>query len=324
MPYNSVISRTDAAALIPEDTARDIIQGAVAKSAVLSLGRRLQNMPTAKTRLPVLSLFPTAYFVNGDSGLKQTTSVAWGNKYLDAEEIAVIVPIPEAVLDDADYDIWGEVRPRIEEAIGAVIDAAVLEGVNAPAAWPDDILTAATAASHVVDLSTQVAAGQDLYDIILGEGGLFNLVELDGFEVTGNLITPTMKGKLRGLRAKIWNGTALVAAGEPIFRTTMQAATVYELDGTATMVAKNGALASTLQFAGDFQQLVYSFRQDITYKILDQAVITDATGAVIYNLPQQDMVALRAVVRLGWNVPNPTNRMNPTDATRYPFSVLVP
>jgi hypothetical protein len=65
-------------------------------------------------------------------------------------------------------------------------------------------------------------------------------------------------------------------------------------------------------------------RQDITYKVLDQAVITDAAGNIVYNLAQQDMVALRAVIRLGFALPNPVNRVNPTAATRYPFAVLVP
>jgi hypothetical protein len=65
-------------------------------------------------------------------------------------------------------------------------------------------------------------------------------------------------------------------------------------------------------------------RQDITFKILDQAVITDAGGLVIYNLPQQDMVALRAVIRLGFALPNPINRVNQTAGTRLAFSALVP
>ena len=119
-----IIDRSGAESLIPEDRAAEIIQGAIAQSAVLSMGRRLANMTAAQTRLPVLDALPIAYFVNGDTGQKKTTKQAWDKKVIYAEEIAVIVPIPEAVLDDADYDIWGEVRPRIQEAFGQVIDAA--------------------------------------------------------------------------------------------------------------------------------------------------------------------------------------------------------
>jgi hypothetical protein len=36
------------------------------------------------------------------------------------------------------------------------------------------------------------------------------------------------------------------------------------------------------------------------------------------------MVALRAVIRLGWQLPNPINRLQPTEASRYPFAVLKP
>ena len=56
--------------------------------------------------------------------------------------------------------------------------------------------------------------------------------------------------------------------------------------------------------------------------MLDQAVIKDAAGNTIYNLAQQDMVALRAVMRLGFALPNPINRMQQTAANRAPFSVL--
>src|SRR5699024_8490367 len=116
--------------LIPEENAREIIQGVVATSAVLSRGRKLPNMSSKTYKMPVLDMLPIAYFVDGDSGAKKTTKQAWDKKVITAEEIAVIVPIPESVLDDSDYDIWAEVRPRIEEAFGKVIDGAVLFGVN--------------------------------------------------------------------------------------------------------------------------------------------------------------------------------------------------
>lgn len=75
--------------------------------------------------------------------------------------------------------------------------------------------------------------------------------------------------------------------------------------------------------SGDFSQLAYSIRQDITFKIFDQGVIQDpATGEILYNLMQNDMVALRAVMRLGWEIPNPINAMVPDKAKRCPFAIL--
>ena len=57
-------------------------------------------------------------------------------------------------------------------------------------------------------------------------------------------------------------------------------------------------------------------------KILTEAVITDNTGAIIYNLPQQDMTAVRLTFRVGWQVKNTINNDNPTENTRYPAAYL--
>lgn len=310
--YDSVITRANVSALIPEDAARDIVQSVPEQSTVLRLARRLRNMPRAQTRIPVLSALPTAYFVDGDTGLKQTSQVEWDNVYLNAEELAVIVPIPEAVLDDADYDIWAEVRPLIAQAMGAAIDAAILVGTNAPASWPDDLLTGATAAGNNV----AETLGDDLFDAIMGVGGVFSKVEEDGFMVNGNVAHISMAAKLRGLRD---------AELRPLFMTTIQGSTNYQLAGQPLLFSMNNAFAATdaLMFSGDWNQLVYSMRQDLTYKILDQAAIFDGNGVLIYNLPQQDMVALRAVMRLGWALPNPLTLLNEDPDARYPFSVLV-
>lgn len=313
MPYDSTITRTDATALIPEEVSREIVQGVTEQSAVMRLARRLSNMSRAQTRMPVLSLFPTGYFVSGDIGLKKTTKMTWANKYINAEEIAVIVPIAESVLDDQDYDIWGEIRPRIEEEFGRVFDAAVLFGDNAPSNWPTDILAAAVAAGNDVTLGT----GADIYTDIMEENGVVHAVELDGYAHSGAVAALGMRAKLRGLRD---------ADGNLIFSRSMQDGTPYMLDGEPMIFPRNGCWDSTQAWMllGDWSQLVYSMRQDITYKILDQAVITDAAGNIVYNLPQQDMIALRAVMRIGWQVPNPINRVQATEADRYPFAALIP
>lgn len=313
MPYNSLITRSDAEALIPEVVSREIIQGAIEQSSVLALGRRLSNMPRGQTRMPVLSSLPMGYFVDGDSGLKQTTGVDWSNKFLNAEKIAVIVPIPETVLDDADYDIWGEIRPRIEEEFGRVIDLAAMFGTNRPPNWPIDLLAAAISAGNSVTLG----AGADLYEDLLDENGVISAIEADGFMSSGAIAATGMRAKLRGVRD---------SDGQPIFKRSMQEATRYDLDGEPILFPRNGGFdtAQAWMICGDWTQLVWSIRTDITYKIATEGVLQDASGATTHNLFQQDMVALRAVMRLAWQVPNPINRLQEVEASRYPFAALIP
>ena len=310
------IDRNALSGLIPEPVTREIMQGAIAESAVLRMGRRLANMSSKTQTINVLDALPSAYFVNGeatDSGagdaFKQTTKMAWDKKKLYAEEIAVIVPIPEAALDDADYDIWGEVKPRLTEAFGKVIDAAILFGTNKPSTWRTGVVPAAIAAGNGVPVGTSV------FDDIMGENGLISKVEMDGFNPNGVMAAIQMRGKLRGLKD---------TTGQPIFKSDMQGATRYGLDGMDMYFPMNGAFdpAQAQMIVGDWSQLVYAIRQDMTFKIFTEGVIQDpSTKAITYNLMQNDMVALRAVMRLGWEIANPVNAYNADKANPFPFSV---
>lgn len=314
----NVITRSDLSGLIPEPVTREIIQGVVEGSAVLAMGRRLPNMTSKTQVLNVLDALPTAYFVNGDTGTKETTKMAWANKKIYAEEIAVIVPIPEAVLADADYDIWGEVRPRLVEAFGKKIDGAVLFGTDKPATWRAGILESAVASGNVVYPS----ANTTIFADIMGENGVIAKVEEDGYMPNGVMAAVKMRAKLRGI---VDNN------GQPIFKSDLQGGiqgnTNYALDGMRMAFPMNGAFNSTLanMIVGDFNQLVYAIRQDIEFKIFTEGVVQDPSdGSIVYNLMQNDMVALRAVMRLGWEIPNPINAFNAGNATRFPFAVYSP
>lgn len=317
MPYNSLTDRTAVDKFIPEDVAAAVIEDATQASVVMQLARRLNDMPRNTLTMKVLDANPTAYFVNGDTGLKQTTDMAWANVVLTAEELAVVVPIPENVLDDSEYDIWGAIRPKLVEAFGRAIDAAVLHGTNKPASWPSDIVAGATAASNVVDLSANAAAtpSLDLYDSILGVGGVDDLVAQDGYIPNARVAALSMMAQMRGLRD---------ANGVPIFNRDPAMTSRYELDGIPTYFPRNGALntAAALLITGDWSQLVYSVRQDITFKMFDQGVVQDNAGAIQLNLMQQDAVALRAKMRIGFALPQPASLIG--GAGRYPFAVLVP
>ena len=74
--------------------------------------------------------------------------------------------------------------------------------------------------------------------------------------------------------------------------------------------------------SGDFSQLVYSIRQDITFKLFTEGVVQNTDGSIAYNLMQNDMVALRAVMRLGWEIPNPINSVEKNKEKRCPFAVM--
>lgn len=307
------ITRDQAEALIREQLVNTIQQDAPKQSVFMGLGRKLPNMTSKQTRIPVLDMLPMAYWVDGDTGFKQTTEQAWDNVYLTAAELAVIVPIPEAVVDDASFDILGEVQPRVIEAIGQRVDSAVIFGVNRPASWRSDIITTARQAGNNV----AVGSNPNYYDLLLGEGGVISKVEEDGYMCTGALASMGMRAKLRGLK-----GTD----GHPIFKSDMQGSTQYALDGSPMYFPQNGSFDSSVAqlIVGDFSKAVYAIRQDITVKILDQGVIQNPTTKdIVYNLAQQDMIALRVVFRMGWALPNPASRMD-EDRTGCMFAYLEP
>jgi hypothetical protein len=321
--FDSLVARGDAAPFIPEDAVNELFRSASEKSVFMSLARQLRAMNTSEMKLKVLSALPTIYFVGergrsaGDNTfgtLKQTTEMAWANKFVYAEEMAVLVPIPNNLLADAENDLWEEIKPDIEGALAAKIDVATFfgtSGVDVPSLWPSGIYMQMPV-SHKIGLNTP----GDLYDHIMGEGGVISVVEEDGYFVNGHVAALGMRAKLRGLRDS--------TTGQPLFRSDMQGATQYSLDGEPMFFPRNGMFAATdvLDICGDWSQAVYSIRQDVNFEIFDTGVITDAAGVITHNLLQEDESALRVTFRMGWQLPNPINAVNPNAATRFPFASL--
>jgi HK97 family phage major capsid protein len=315
MPYNNTISRTEAAALIPEEVAAEIITHLPDESAALSMFRSTP-MGRAQQRIPAESALAVAYWVAGDTGLKQTSEMNWQNLYLNAEELAVIVTIAEAVLDDAAFDIWAAVRPNLTEAIGRALDAAIFFGTNKPASWPAAIVPAAVAAGN----TTTEGLTPDKGGIIGDLSAVFSTVEADGFDVNGVIANRTIKGKIRNARGTTGEQLAGVDPGNEAQGGNLS---VYGVMPTYPMRGLwPTGVGATEAIAGDFSQGLLGVRQDLTFKVLDQAVIQDNTGAIMFNLAQQDMVALRVTARFAFQVPNPLTYDQPNAATRYPFGVL--
>ena len=296
-----MITKRNAEALFDVDEVSDIIQGVIKQSAVLKMFTQLPNMTSGAMRMRVLDGLPMAYWVGStNNGRKNLTEMAWANKYIIPEELAVIVPIKEDVLDDASIDIWAQVKPRLVEAIGKKIDQAILVGVDKPAGFRADLLTS------ILNAGAYVTQGSGtLYSAI---NDAMVKVEESGYNPTGIIGGVDVKGKFRMM---------LDTSGQPIKGT--------EIDELPKAYIDNGAWDKTKaqMIVGDFTQAVYSIRQDITYKLLTEAVIQDPSdGTIKYNLAQEDMVALRVVMRLGWEIPNPINALQPDESVRFPFAAI--
>ena len=297
------ILRSNVEGLIPVEYTTEIFNDVAKTSKALELFRRLPDMQRNERILPVLDTLPVAYFQQSDTSAKNVSAVSWKGVNLQAGEVAVIVPIAEAVLDDASVDIWEAIKPSIVNEFARVIDNAIFFGVGKPSFWRDGLVPSVIASGNTIKETTDKTFYQTINEAM-------EKVEEDGFNVNAIVGGVNTKSKFRNMVDK---------NGQPLNTTEIGSLTRVHVD--------NGAWNKTTATAvvGDFTQAVYSIRQDLTYKVLDQATIVDpSTKEVLYNLAQQDMVALRVVMRLAWAIPNPATALNGDEDTRFPFAVIQP
>ena len=304
--YSTINGRADLTdVLLPDQIINDIIQETPKNSVVLSRAKNVR-LSAKKAKQPVLATLPEAYWVNGDTGMKQTTKAAWKNINITAEELAVIVPIPDALIDDANVPLWDTVKPLLNEAIGKKVDEAALFGVDKPDSWPEAIVPAAITAGNTVARGTGADLGVDVAEI-------GKMLAGQGFGINGFASKPGMQWELVGLRN---------ANGDPIYTQSLAGAPVSGLYGyplnEVTTGVWDGSKADLL--AADWGKFVIGIRQDITYDLFKEGVISDADGKVILNLMQQDTKALRVVFRVGFQVAVPLTRLG----GKYPAGVIVP
>ena len=297
----SEITRQNVEALIRQQLTDEIIQGAIQQSAVLQFFRRLPNMTSNQTKMPVLDNLPVAYWQTSDTALKNTSSLAWKNKFINAEELAVIVPISENVVNDSSFDLWAEIRPRLFEAMGRKIDLAILMGTDRPQGFRLGLVDSA------INAGATVTSTADLYKDL---NNAMAFVEASDYDPTAVIGPVALKSQFRML---------VDSTGQPIRNT--------EIDSIPKYFVKNGGWDKTKaqMIVGDFTQAVYSIRQDITFDVFREGSIYDPVSKeLLYALMQQDMLAIRAVMRIGWEVPNPISADQPDNSVRFPFAVILP
>lgn len=292
------ITRTDVSTLIQEAYADDFIAHATHTSAVLS-AFPTKNLGTKTTHLPVLATKPHAGWVAESStdptGVKQTKKATWADKTLVVEELAVIIPVHENVIDDATTDVVADITKTGAEAIAFALDAAVIFGIGKPATWVSkDLHTSAVSAGNVFTVSN-TPGSTDL-------AGSF----LKAAESLSEIYDPSDVLARRGLRFELANLRATTA--EPIFMMSMSDTpgatdSIYGLNTHwVTGTVDDGAGGDRLVWdptvaeaiVVDKTRVIIGVRQDIQVKFLDQAVVSGV------SLAERDMVALRFKARFAY------------------------
>lgn len=315
------VTRSDVATLIQDAYAPEFIAHTTKTSVVLS-AFPTKNLGTKTTNLPVLATKPHAGWVGESfteaSGVKPVSKVTWSNKTLVVQELAVIVPIHENVIDDATTNVVSEITRTGAESIAFALDAAVLRGHNKPLSWvSDDLFTSARGSDNVIAVG-DTGTEDDLAGTLLQSA-----------ESMSELYDPTTLVARKGLRYRLANLRAVT--GEPIFMSSMSDSpnavdSVYGLNtywATGTVDDGNGGDELVWDpdeaeaLIVDRSRVIIGVRQDITVKYLTEATVGG------YSLAERDMVALRFKARfaycLGDNV-----AYGSQVTTSSPCSLIVP
>lgn len=276
------ITRAEVASLIGEEYGPQVIKAATQGSTALA-AFPIVNMGTKVRNMPVLATAPEAQWVGDtdNTGVKPTSQATWVNKTLVAEEVAVIVPIHENTLDDANEDILAQIAELGGQALGKKLDQAVFFGTDKPVSWTSlDILAAAIASENEFEVGT---GEDDLYGSILQAG---EAVADAGFDPAQIIARRGLSFKLRNLRD---SDDRLLLSGD-------------NFAGLETYWSRNGAWESdeATAFITDPSTVRIGVRQDVTVKFLDQATLTG-----VGNLAEKDMVALRFKARFAYVLGNP-------------------
>ena len=311
--FNDLITRTDVP--IPTEEVGELLKVMPEESVLLKRARR-QPMSTKTVKQTIMTTFPDAYWVDGDTGLKQTTKQSFSQPTMTAEELAVIAVVPDAVIDDSSLPIWATLRPYLAEAIGKKVDQAAIYGIDKPASWPLALVPGAIAAGVITPgnlAATPADARKDAGQLAADLG--LKMARSAGANLSGLIAQAGTGWELDRIRdadrRPIYDGVAGALRGVPF----------DELKNGAWSDVGTGDTAVPL-IGVDWSQVYVGIRQDITVKLLDQAVISDAAGKVIFNLAQQDAKALRVVFRVGYQAVMPVNHQQ-TDATkRFPAGVI--
>lgn len=277
---------------LPDEVSEEIWGKTVEDSFFMTAARQIR-IPGTGTAIQVIAGEPVADWVD-ETDAKPVSTSTFSKKTLVPYKLAVIEPFSSEFVHDLPA-LYEELRRRLPYALAAKFDATIM-GTTAPGTG-FDVLGGA---------STVGIGGTDVYGALVTAEG--NIASAGGI-ATHIGLAPQGRSLMLG---------AVDQVGHPLFTQGVGSAQVGTVLGAETHVARALYVAGTqsnpnvVGIIGDFRNAVWGSVEGIQIGVSDQATLT--SGASTINLWQQNMVAVRAEIRVAFGVESASEFNILTDA----------
>ena len=272
------INRTTTITL-PSEVSNEILQKTQDDSAVMALARQI-TIPGTGVTVPVITGDPSAAWVT-ETAAKPVSNPGVSTKQLTPYKLAVIETFSNEFVRDA-AALYDALVARLPLALANKFDNTVIGGTTKPGDNFEDMstctsvaLTATTAYTQLVTATSNIATA----------GGIVN----------GFAISPQCKAMLL---------SAVDGQNRPLFINSVADGAIPQILGAPTIQskgmykAKADSATAVVGIVGDWTQAVYGTVEGVQIAVSDQATLT--TGSTTINLWQNNMVAVRAEIEIGF------------------------
>ncbi len=270
---------------VPTPQAAEIMKMVARGSSVLRLSK-VEQMDSETKKFNVLTDGPGAYWVSEGQRI-QTSKATWIYPEITAKKLAVIIPVTKEKLNDSTISVFSELKESIAEAFYKSLDAAALFGTDSP--FKTNVM------KGVTENGQTVSHGAASLDLDVSDAMAY--VEDAGYEVSGFVAHVGIKNALRKLRDG--DGNQLLVPG----------VNGGEFYNAPIEFVRNGAFDRRKAdiLAGEWKYSLVGVRQGIEYEVLREATLQGTLGedGKPISLAEQDMVAIKATMRVGYLVVKP-------------------
>ena len=279
------INRTTNSMALPSDISSEILQTVQQESAIMRLARRV-TLPGRGLTIPVITGDPTAAWV-AETAAKPVSNGTPGTKLMQAFKIAAIETFSKEFVRDA-AALYDSLKKRMPGALAAVFDATIIGAVAAPSATNFDTFAGCTKQS-ILNANNGTYLGIVAADAdIAAHGGLMNGLALSA-QARGLLLS-AVDGQNRPL--------FLASANDGVVDKVLGVPTYFNKALYKAPVTSGTTAPAYVGIAGDWTKAIYGTVAGVEIAVTDTATLT--SGGTTINLWQQNMVAVRAEIEVGF------------------------